>query len=178
MRWRWFFAFTTLFAASALFALVGGRIIGTVKDSTGASVGGAAVVAANATTGVEHETKVDDQGVYSFPALAVGQYYIETSAPGFTPYRKTGLAIDVNSALQVDVTRQLAGQSTTINANEEAAQVRVEKLDTQLGKRITSQRITKMPLNGHSYTDLLAVQLAILFIGIIVLYRKKSTEDS
>ena len=125
-----------------------------MKDPGGAPEGGAAVVAV--------KTKVDDQAVYTLPALAVGQYNIETSAPGFTPCRKTGVDIDVNSVLQVDVTPQLAGQSTTVNANEEAAQVRVKRLDTPLGKRITSRRITEVPLNGRSYTDLLAVQLAIL----------------
>lgn len=132
-----------------------------MKDPTGASVNGAAVVAVNASTRVKHSTIANEQGVYSLPALAVGQYNIEITAPGFTPYRKTGLVIDVNSALQVDVTMQLAGQSTTIEVNEEAAQVQVEKSDTQLGQTIASQRITEVPLNGRSYTDLLAVQTGV-----------------
>lgn len=154
-------ALTALLAGSALFAQVGGRITGTVKDPSGAFVGGAAVVVANATTGVKRETKTNDQGVYSVPALAVGQYNIEISAPGFTPYHKTGLLIDVNSALQVDVVLQLAGQSTSVTVTEEAAQLQVEKADTQLGQTITSQQITEVPLNGRSYTDLLAVQTGV-----------------
>jgi hypothetical protein len=161
MHWKSFIASTTLIAASAGFAQVGGRITGTVKDPTGASLGGAVIAAVNATTGAKQETKSDDQGVYSFPALAVGQYNIEISSAGFTPYRRTGLAIDVNSALQVDVTLQLAGQTTTVNVNEEAVQVQVEKSDTQLGQTLTTQRITEVPLNGRSYTDLLAVQTGV-----------------
>jgi hypothetical protein len=152
---------TTVIAANMLFGQVGGRITGSVKDPTGASLSGAAVVAVNAATGVKLETKADDQGVYSFPALAVGKYNIEISSPGFVTYRKSGLMIDVNSAPQVDVTLQLATQSTSVEVNEEAAQVQVEKSDTQLGQTVTSQQITEVPLNGRSYTDLLAVQTGV-----------------
>jgi hypothetical protein len=161
MPWRSLIALTTFVAANTLLAQVGGRITGTVADPTGASLGGAAVTATNATTGAKLETRADDAGVYSFPALAVGQYNIEIAAPGFAPYRKTGLTIDVNSSLQLDVTLQLAGQSTSVEVNEESAQVQVEKSDTQLGQTITSERITEVPLNGRSFTDLLAVQTGV-----------------
>ncbi len=161
MHWKSFIAFTTLIGAGALFAQVGGRITGTVKDPSGAAVSGASVAATNSATGAKQATTSDDQGVYSFPALAVGQYNIEVSASGFTPYRRTGLAINVSSALQVDATLQLAGQSTTVNVNEEAAQLQVEKSDTQLGQTITTQRIQEVPLNGRSYTDLLAIQTGV-----------------
>jgi hypothetical protein len=161
MHWKLFIAVTTLVATIALVAQVGGRITGTVNDPTGAALSGAAVVAVNASTNAKQETTANDQGVYSFPALSVGQYTIEISAPGFKTFRKTGLVIDVNSALQEDVTLQLAGQSTAVEVTENAAQVQVEKSDTQLGQTITSQRITEVPLNGRSYTDLLAVQAGV-----------------
>jgi len=133
-----------------------------VKDPSGASVSGAAVAAVNSATGVKLASTTDEQGVYTFPAIPVGQYNIEISAPGFTRYRRTGVAIDVNSAPQVDVTLQLAGQAATVEVNEEAGQIQVEKSDTQLGQTITSQRITEVPLNGRSYTDLLAVQTGVV----------------
>jgi hypothetical protein len=152
---------TMLITASGLFAQVGGRITGSVRDPSGASVAGAVIAAINTTTGTKVETKADGQGVFAFPALAVGQYNIEISAPGFTPSRKTGVTIDVNSALQEDVTLQLAGQSTTVDVNEETEQVQVEKSDTELGQTITTQKIEELPLNGRSYTDLLAVQTGV-----------------
>jgi hypothetical protein len=161
MYWKPFVILTTVIAANALFAQVGGRITGTVKDPTGASVSGAAVVAVNAATGIKQQTTANDQGVFSFPALAVGQYNVQISAPGFTAYRKNGVVIDVNSAPQIDVTLQLGGASTTVEVNEEAAQLQAEKSDTQKGETITSQRITEIPLNGRSYTDLLAVQTGV-----------------
>jgi hypothetical protein len=154
-------ALTALLGAEALLAQVGGRITGTVRDPSGAAISGATVTAINSATGAKRATASDDQGVYSFPAIAVGQYSIEVTAPGFTPYRRTGVSIDVNSASQVDVTLQLAGQSSTVTVNEESTQVQVEKSDTELGQTITSQRIAEVPLNGRSYTDLLAVQTGV-----------------
>lgn len=160
MHLRSTFVLNAILSAS-LFAQVGGRISGTVKDPTGAAISDAAVAAVNASTGGRLETKADEVGAFTFPALAVGQYTIEVAAPGFLAYRKTGLSIDVNSALQVDATLRLAEQSTTVSVTEEAAQVQVEKSDTQLGQTISSQRITEVPLNGRSYTDLLAVQTGV-----------------
>jgi Carboxypeptidase regulatory-like domain/TonB dependent receptor len=142
-------------------AQVGGRITGTVKDQTGAPLSGAAVGAINSATGVRQDTKTNEQGAYSFPAIPVGQYTIEISAPGFAPYRRQGVTIDVNSAPEVDVTLQLAGQSQSVNVSEEAAQVEVEKSDTQMGQTLTSQKITAVPLLTRSYTDLLAVQTGV-----------------
>lgn len=147
---------------NAVMAQVGGRINGTVKDPSGAAIADAGVVAVSAATGGKLETKTDDQGLFAFPALAVGKYDIEVNAPGFTPYRRSGLVIDVNSTLQVDVTLKLAGQSETVTVTEDAGQVQVEKSDTQLGQTINSQRITEVPLNGRSYTDLLAVQTGVV----------------
>jgi len=151
----------TCLLTGALSAQVGGRITGMVKDPSGAAITGAGVTAVNSATGVRDMTKADDQGVYSFPALAVGQYNIEVTAPGFTPYRRNGLTIDVNTALQEDVTLQLSGQSATVEVYEEAAQIQVEKLDTELGQTINAKRITEVPLNGRSYTDLLALQAGV-----------------
>ncbi|MFZ0589853.1 MAG: carboxypeptidase-like regulatory domain-containing protein [Bryobacteraceae bacterium] len=154
MHWKSLLAFTAF--AVALFAQVGGTNYRDCKRSDWS--------ARKRRLRGSHqrkETKTNDQGVYTFPAVAVGQYNVEISGSGFTPYRRTGLAINVNSAPQVDATLQLASETQTVNVSEEAAQVQVEKADTQLGQTLTTQRITEVPLNGRSYTDLLAVQTGV-----------------
>jgi len=69
---------------------------------TDAAVEGATVTTLNTATGAKQTTKTDARGAYSFPVLAVGQYELALTADGFRPYRRTGLVIDVNSALIVD----------------------------------------------------------------------------
>lgn len=106
---------------SAAHAEIGGKITGVVKDQTGSVIPGAAVVITNASTGVKLTATTDQDGVFTFPVLSVGQYQIDVTADGFRAYRKTGLVIDINSALVVDVTLQVKEQDQAIVVTENAA---------------------------------------------------------
>jgi Carboxypeptidase regulatory-like domain len=142
-------------------AQMGGGITGIVKDPSEGAVPGAIVSVTNTATGTKQTVTTDSGGVYSFPALAVGQYDLKVEATGFQPEQRTGLIINVNSKLQVDMKLQLAGQSQTVTVEAGAEQVRVETADTQLGGVLESRSVAELPLNGRSYTDLLAVQTGI-----------------
>ena len=140
-------------------AEVGGKITGVVKDQTGAVIPGAAVEVTNTQTGAKLSATTDEEGAFTFPVLAVGQYQLDVAIDGFQPYRKTGLAIDINSALVLDVTLQVKAQDQSVVVTEGAAQV--ETTDTQLGQVLGSTKVTEIPLNGRSYTDLFATQVGV-----------------
>jgi len=135
---------------------VTGRISGTVKDPTGALVPSAQVTAHETQTGIKTETRTDTAGFYSFPSLPVGHYDLEVRASGFKDYKQTGLVLDVNTALLVDVPLQLGEASLEVTVT--SAAVQVETTNTQMGEVITDTKMTTVPLNGRSYTDLLALQ--------------------
>src|ERR1700738_4159983 len=79
---------------------------------------------------------------------------------GFNPYRQTAnLKVDVNTALTIDVVLKVADASQTVNVTENTAEVRTT--DTQVGQTIESKQVVDIPLNGRSYTDLLAVQAGV-----------------
>src|SRR5438309_6151932 len=139
-----------------MLADVTGRISGSVKDPTGAVVPGAHITATGIQTGIRRETASDSQGFFSFPSLPVGQYELTVRANGFKDFRQTGLNLDVNTALTVEVPLELgeATQEVTVNA----ATVQVETTNTQMGEVISGSKMTTVPLNGRSYTDLLALQ--------------------
>ena len=80
--------------ASAARAEVGGRITGAVKDQTGSVIPGATVVVTNTQTGVKLITTADQDGVFTFPVLSVGQYQIDVTSDAFKSFTKTGLVID------------------------------------------------------------------------------------
>jgi len=150
-----------LLASHSVLADVGGKITGTVKDQTGYAILEATVTAVNAATGGKQTAKTDIQGVYSFPLLSVGQYEVDVMARGFKSYRKTGLVIDVNSALVVDIVMQVGQQAESVSVTEASETVQVERADTELGQTISENRITEVPLNGRSYTDLIANQSGV-----------------
>jgi hypothetical protein len=135
---------------------VTGRISGTVKDPTGAVVPGAQIVVLETQTGIKTETKTDAAGFYSFPSLPVGHYELDVRASGFRDFKQTGLVLDVNTALTVDIPLELGSASQEVTVN--AAAVQVETTNTQMGEVISDTKMTTVPLNGRSYTDLLALQ--------------------
>lgn len=148
-----------LFLAGAAQAQTTGTLCGTVKDPNGAVVPGAQVTATRTGSNTTRTTATDESGNYTFTALAVGTYQIEITAGGFRLFRQPDLKIDLNGALQVDTMLELAPQYETVTITDGGAEIKTT--DTQLGQVIASKQITDVPLNGRSYTDLLAVQAGV-----------------
>ena len=151
-------ALLVLFASLSHNALAGvtASILGTVKDPSGAIVPGATVTATNTETHVAQTVSTNGDGYYTFPALQPGNYEVSTNVPGFKASTQTGINLNVNDAITVDVTLQVghADEVVTVSANA----LRVETASTQLGEVVEDKQITSVPLNGRSYTDLLALQ--------------------
>lgn len=139
-----------------LWAGLGGSISGNVTDPKNLAVSGASVVAINTATNVSQSVRTDSSGIYSFPDLAVGIYDVEVQSNGFRTYRRTRLVVDANSALRLDVPLVLGDRAEKVTVA--ASETRVEIVDTQLGEVISGTKIVSVPLNGRSFTDLLALQ--------------------
>jgi hypothetical protein len=159
------FARRTLIALAALQSLAlwaadGGSILGTVTDPRGATVAGAAITATEITTGVHQMLLTDSRGFYAFQNLPVGRYDVQIAATGFQPVRRTGVALDVNSKIVVDIALALGERTEVITVSESSTHV--ETADTQLGEVITGEQMTAVPLNGRSYTDLLGLQPGVV----------------
>ncbi|MGH9327613.1 MAG: TonB-dependent receptor domain-containing protein [Terriglobia bacterium] len=155
-----FSALVLVIGTPLLWASVGGSISGRVADPSGAVVPGATVVAMNTETGIKRTVRTDAAGFYAFPALPIGHYQIEVQKTGFKGYSATGLVINVNSALRVDATLQVGSVSEAVTVS--ATAVHVETQSTLMGDVIGTSRIMTMPLNGRSYTDLLALQPGVV----------------
>ena len=138
----------------------GGSISGTVTDRSGAVVVNANVIVCDVDRRVERSTTANDAGFYAFMFLAVGRYEIEIQSPGFRPYSRTGLVIDIGSALRVDATLEVAEHADQVTVTEEGTEV--ETTSTQMGEVVTGTKITAVPLNGRSFTDLLALQSGVV----------------
>ncbi|MGD1024555.1 MAG: TonB-dependent receptor [Candidatus Sulfotelmatobacter sp.] len=138
---------------------VGGSIAGTIKDPSGAAVAQATISLVNKGTGVQQSATSDGRGTYTFPVLPIGEYVLEVNHAGFQPYRRTGIGLDANSALLVDVVLQVGQRNDAITVTDNAAHV--ETSSSQMGEVIAGSTMTGVPLNGRSYTDLLALQSGV-----------------
>ncbi len=146
------------FASKPTPAATGGSISGTVKDQSGAVIPGVALILVNLDLTTSYKTGTDAQGFYSFPNLPVGRYELTIEATGFKTQTKTGLVVDADAALRVDADLELGEQSETVTVSTGAAETQVEIVATHLGEVVQQAQITSLPLNGRSYTDLLAIQ--------------------
>jgi Carboxypeptidase regulatory-like domain/TonB dependent receptor len=147
-------------AGGVAYAGVTASISGTVTDSTGAAVAGATVTATNVGTGVAVTQQTNTQGFYSFQSLLVGTYTVEVEQKGFKVYKQTGVVVDVNSALVIDVALQVGQTNETVEVLSSA--LHVDTASTQMGEVIEGKEMTDVPLVTRSYTDLLALQPGVV----------------
>jgi hypothetical protein len=154
-----FVVFALSLAATAS-AQVGGSLSGVVKDPTGAVIPGVSITAVNTTLGTMFNTTTDGQGLYSFPKLPVARYEVTVQIDGFKPQKRTGVQVDADSALQINVTLELGEQSETVTVSVNT--VRVDTVSTQLGEVVPATTMTSLSLNGRSYTDLLSIQPGVI----------------
>jgi hypothetical protein len=148
--------FLLLLGTVTTWAAITGSISGVVTDPSGAVISGATVVATSLSTNVKTTAVSDSKGFYSFTTLNVGVYDVSVSQHGFRDYVQTGVKIDANSALRIDITMQLGTVTNTVSVKSNALQV--ETQSTQNGVVIEEQKIASVPLNGRSYIDLLKLQ--------------------
>lgn len=136
------------------------RIVGTVRDSTGAAVPGATVIATNVQTSLSETRVTTIDGGYLFPLLPVGQYQVQVSKEGFKKIVRSGIVLAVNDNAAVDVTLDVGAVSESVTVSGAAP-----LLETQSGTLkglVDEQRIVGLPLNGRDVTQLLSVQAGVI----------------
>jgi hypothetical protein len=155
--WRSFLfaAFVGTCCSFQLSADVTGSILGTVRDSSGLIVIGATVSATNTATNFTRQTVSGTDGEYRLLALPAGQYRVIATAAGFEQFVTTGIEVNVNDEIRIDVSLKVGAvkEAVTVEANT----VRVETESTQLGQVVDTKQILSLPLNGRSFVDLLGL---------------------
>ena len=151
-----FVCFAFVLPATALWASVSGSISGTVKDPSGRVIANAHVSANEMSTGLSYQAHTDSKGHYSFPVLPVGRYVLDVDASGFGNYERKEIVLDTNAALTLDASLEVGGVSQNLTVTDNT--LHVETTSTQLGQVITGRQMASVPLDGRSYTDLLALQ--------------------
>jgi hypothetical protein len=149
-----------LLAAASAWSFSTGSVSGAVQDQTHAAIQGATLTLVNTTLRTEFKSTTDPEGLYSFPALPVGHYDLTIEADGFQTQQRTALAVDTDAALRIDVAMALSrrAEAVTVTESEAAMQTQVETVATHLGEVVSDRQMEALPLNGRSYTDLLAIQ--------------------
>ena len=142
-------------SASAMLAQTSGTIVGNVRDSTGAAIGGAAVTVTNTQTNAIRSAVTDGSGLYNFPALPPGPYTVKAEFKGFQTAIRNGVDLQVQQTAQIDIALQPGNVHQTVEVT--AATQMLATDDATVGTVIENKRITDLPLNGRDFLQLIAL---------------------
>src|SRR5260370_22685609 len=134
-------------------------VLGTVRDSSQASVTGAKVTLLNLGTGIQASAATDESGNYLFNNVKIGRYKVTAEKTGFTAAVASDFQVDVNARQRVDLTLVVGQVSESVQVN--AAVMAVEADSSDRGQVISQKQIVELPLNGRNYAD-----LALLSTGV------------
>ncbi len=136
------------------------QFCGVVHDGTGAIIPGASVALRQTGSDVSRSSQTDDQGTFQVALPAAGTYQLEISASGFAVYRAQVILAPGAPLSNLDIVLAIEGNSQTVEVTANA--LAAETTSTQLGESLDTKKIEAVPLNGRSFTDLMAVQPGIV----------------
>ena len=129
-----------------------GAISGTVTDSTGAVVPGAAVMITNLETNQSIKLTTDNSGGYVANLLKIGTYAVAAEKEGFQKTVQPKVDVEVNQVVRVDLVLQVGAVTQTVEVT--AAPPLVQSETSSLGTVETERRIVDLPLNGRNFIAL------------------------
>jgi hypothetical protein len=102
----------------------------------------------------------DVQGNYRLLELPVGPYVLEVKAEGFKTYVRSGIILQVGSAIQVNVSMSIGSVNDSVEVTAGAGMV--EAKSNAVAQVIDEKRINDLPLNGRQPTQLIMISGAAM----------------
>src|SRR5260370_15502678 len=132
-RLRGYTAVALFFAFSILFCLVShtlqaqnvtGALTGTVADSSGAVVVGAAIGLKNDSSGDIRKTVSNSDGYFTIAAIPPGNYSVTVEAQGFVKWQRTGVIFNAGDKRNLaDIVLAVASANETVTVEASAEQI-------------------------------------------------------
>ena len=146
-------AMLALLLAGAVHAQVNSAtLLGTVRDSSGASIPNTTITARNIETAQVRVATSDPGGNYTIPNLQVGQYQLTVAAPGFKTATVTGIELQVAQMASANVTLEVGQTSETLNVT--ADMPLMNTVSSTVSQVVDTKAVENMPLNGRSFWQL------------------------
>jgi len=145
-------ALLCLAATSAFAQFETASVLGTVRDSSGAVVGGAGVTLTNRDTGISATATTDANGNYEFFTVRIGTYLLTAEKQAFSAATVDNVKVGIGARQRVDLTLAVGQVSETVQVTGD-----VSLLDTdssQRGQVISRLQAVELPLNGREYSAL------------------------
>lgn len=120
-----------------------GTLVGTVKDPTGAFVGGASVTAVNEATSVKYTGIANNSGEYRISNLPAGSYDVTTTSSGFSSNVLKAVAVAANKVQTQDFT-VLPGTAESVEVTS-FANVSIDTTTSQIQSTFDLKEVQDLP---------------------------------
>lgn len=137
-----------------------GILQGLVVDSSDAAIPGAKVTIENQRTGVKQVLITNSEGHFVQPYLIPSEYRVLVEKPGFQQYVTSGVSLNVQQTVALEIPLKVGEISTTVEVSAAAAQLSTES--SSVSTVISSKAVLDLPLNGRGVYG-----LATLSPGVI-----------
>ena len=129
-----------------------GRISGTVTDSNGGLVPGAAIVVKNERTGEERTTTTNEVGYFVVSSLHPSSYSVTAEAKDLSA-KATNIQLLVGQEFNLPLVAQPRGLAVTVDiaAGGEAA---LETSSAAMGANVNPREVEGLPINGRQLSQL------------------------
>src|SRR5688572_9099883 len=138
-------------------------ITGTVTDSSGAVVRGAAVSATNVETSVVTKTTTNDDGVYTVGQLREGPYLLSITASGFREFIATDVVLVTRDLRRIDAVLQTGGFEAAVKVVAGSTPIELET--ARVSDVRTADQLRTLPLNDPDVYSTLAITPMMSFRG-------------
>ena len=152
----------TLLPTSGYAQRIFGDIVGTVTDSSGSVVPGAAITLRNMDTGRELTQTTGADGAYSFVDLVPGRYEVSAQREGFEKQLVSDLRLAPDQRQRADFTLVVGAVTTTVEVQAGGGQL-VQTETHDLSEVVETRKIVDLPVSGRSY-----LSLAVTTPGVIL----------
>src|SRR5712691_7573270 len=136
----------------------GGRISGTVVDSSGAVLPGATVTIVQEQTKLTKSTTTDRDGAYLFVSLPVGTYTVSAELSGFRKQVTSGYTLVSDGRVTADFALPVGQVSEVVEVTVAGEQVNTTS--GEIARVVDREQVQNLALNGRQY-----LQLASLIPG-------------
>ncbi len=140
----------------SVWAQTTGQITGTVRDNSGAVVGGANVTVTEPTKGITRTTTTNSDGEYLVSGLGAATYNVSVTAPGFKAFNAKGVILQIGQKARVDVGLEVGAVNTEVVVQGQTV-AQVETQSSDLSGVVTGKQISQLQLNGRNFTQLITL---------------------
>src|SRR5688572_17660034 len=130
-------------------------LVGLVRDSTGAVVPGASVIATHQGTGVPREAITDARGEFVMSALPSGPYAVRIALPGFKTYTREGVQLGSGQTVRQGFELELGTVEESVTVAGEAPLI--ETATSSQAMSLGSQEVRELPVNRRNISNLLSL---------------------